>query len=55
MQSFNDSNEWNNWIKDDISNNYIKYYDYKHFHNIQKIGDGTFGSVYRAKWNNILH
>jgi hypothetical protein len=44
------SNEWINWIEESISKNQIKYYDYKHFNNIQKIGFGSFGKVSRANW-----
>ena len=45
-------NEWINWIEEGISKKYIKYYDYKHFNNIQEIGIGGFGKVYRANWKN---
>jgi hypothetical protein len=30
------------------NSNHIKYYEYKDFRNIQKIGNGNFGKVYRA-------
>ena len=46
------SNEWNNWIEEAISKNYLKYYDYKHFRNIQEIGRGSFGIVFRANWKD---
>ena len=46
------SNEWINWIEDAISKNYFKYYEFKNFNNIQEIGSGSFGKVYRAKWKN---
>jgi hypothetical protein len=46
------SNEWINWIEESISNKQIKYYDYKYFNNIQEIGFGSFGRVYRANWKN---
>ena len=41
-----------NWIEKSISKKYIKYYDYKHFNNIQEIGIGSSGKVYRANWKN---
>ncbi len=47
-----DGNEWINWIEEAISKKHIKYYEYKHFGNIQKIGTGRFGIVYRANWKN---
>ena len=46
------SNEWINWIEEAIAKNYFKYYEYKHFSNIQEIGSGGFGKVYRAIWKN---
>ncbi|GBC02723.1 hypothetical protein RclHR1_04780010 [Rhizophagus clarus] len=48
----NNSNEWINWIEESIAKKQIKYYDYKHFNNIQEIGIGSFGKVYRANWKN---
>ncbi|GES93144.1 kinase-like domain-containing protein [Rhizophagus clarus] len=41
------------WIEDGISKKHIKYYEYEHFSNIEKIGNGGFGKVYRAKWKNM--
>ena len=41
-----------NWIEGAISKKHIKYYEYKHFNNIQKIDSGAFGIVYRANWKN---
>jgi serine/threonine protein kinase len=43
--------EWN-WIEESISKKHIKLYDYKHFKNIEEIGAGSFGKVYRAKWKH---
>src|SRR5581483_11857673 len=51
-QATDNPNEWINWIDDAISNNSIKYYDYTHFNNIQEIGKGNFGKIYRASWGN---
>ncbi|GES87929.1 kinase-like domain-containing protein [Rhizophagus clarus] len=44
--------DWINWIEESIAKKQIKNYDYKHFNNIQEIGFGRFGNVYRAKWKN---
>jgi len=46
------SNEWVKWIDDAISKDLIKYYEYQHFYDIQEIGSGGFGKVYRANWRN---
>ncbi|CAB4379635.1 unnamed protein product [Rhizophagus irregularis] len=46
------SNDWNKWIEEAISKKLIKYYEYKQFYNIQEIGSGGFGKVYRANWKN---
>ena len=51
MQSDN-SNEWINWIEDAITKNFLKYYEYNHFSNIQEIGSGNFGKIYRANWKD---
>ena len=34
------------------SNDYLNYYEYSEFKNIQPIGSGSFGSVVRATWKN---
>src|SRR2546423_12518839 len=44
--------EWVSWIEEAIDKEYFKYYDYKYFNNIQDIGRGGFGKVYRANWKN---
>ena len=43
-------NEWIKWIEESISKKLIKYYKYEHFSNIQEIGTGSFGKVYRTNW-----
>ncbi|CAB4437442.1 unnamed protein product [Rhizophagus irregularis] len=45
-----ETNEWSKWIEEAISKKHIKHYEYNHFKNIQEIGIGGFGKVYRAKW-----
>ena len=44
------SNNKINWVEEAISKKHIKYYDYKHFSNIQEIGVSE--KVYRANWKN---
>ncbi|PKC56366.1 hypothetical protein RhiirA1_474102 [Rhizophagus irregularis] len=46
------SNDWNKWIEEEMSKKLIKYYEYNQFYNIQEIGSGSFGKVYRANWKN---
>ncbi|EXX66379.1 uncharacterized protein OCT59_024435 [Rhizophagus irregularis] len=46
-------NEWFKWIEEAIAKKHIKYYEYKYFKNIQEIGIGSFGKVYRAKWKDL--
>jgi hypothetical protein len=51
----NADDEWIQWIKDGIakiSNKYINYHDYNEFQNIECIGNGVFGNVYRANYKN---
>ncbi|GBC22107.2 kinase-like domain-containing protein [Rhizophagus irregularis DAOM 181602=DAOM 197198] len=52
LKIIDNSNEWINWIEESIVNKQIKYYDYKHFNNIQEIGVESFGNVYRANLKN---
>ena len=52
MQATENSNEWIDWINDAISKKLIKYYKYEYFYNIEEIGSGSFGAVYRANWKN---
>ncbi|GBC32762.2 hypothetical protein RIR_jg12158.t1 [Rhizophagus irregularis DAOM 181602=DAOM 197198] len=52
MQNTKNTNEWVNWIEESISKEYYRLYEQKHFSNIQKVGIGGFGKVYRASWKN---
>jgi hypothetical protein len=53
MQTIKDPNEWINSIEEYISkSNNIKYYEYNHFHSIEKICNDNFGKVYRANCKN---
>ncbi|CAB4477924.1 unnamed protein product [Rhizophagus irregularis] len=52
MQNTKNTNEWINWIEESISKEYYRLYKQKHFSNIQKVGIGGFGKVYRASWKN---
>ena len=52
IEAIDNSSEWVNWIEEAIAKNYFKYYEYKSFSNIQKIGSGGFGNVYRANWKS---
>jgi hypothetical protein len=48
----NNSNDWNKWVEEAISRKFIKYYEFERFCNLQKIGFGGFGEVYRANLMN---
>ena len=52
MSDKNKSQASENWIEEAISKEHIKYYEYKDFRNIQNIGHGQYGEVYRANWKN---
>ncbi|PKY55767.1 hypothetical protein RhiirA4_448493 [Rhizophagus irregularis] len=45
-------NKWVQWIKDGIDNEYINYHDYNEFQDMECIGVGGFGNVYRANWKS---
>ncbi|RGB24371.1 kinase-like domain-containing protein [Rhizophagus diaphanus] len=47
-----DTNEWTQLIEDAITNDFINYYDYNEFQNLQHIGSGVFGKVYHAAWKS---
>ncbi|PKK65559.1 hypothetical protein RhiirC2_785979 [Rhizophagus irregularis] len=48
MQETKNSNEWISWIESAIAKEYFKYYEYRNFSNIQEIGSGNLGKVFRA-------
>ncbi|RIA89131.1 hypothetical protein C1645_213353 [Glomus cerebriforme] len=52
MTTTNSSNDCINWIEEAISKNYFKYYEHRYFSNVQKVGAGGFGEVFRANWKN---
>jgi hypothetical protein len=39
-------------MKEAITKQYLKYYEYKNFSNVQEIGSGGSGKVYRANLKN---
>ncbi|CAB4438286.1 unnamed protein product [Rhizophagus irregularis] len=43
--------DWIDWIEEAITKKHIKYYDYKHFNNIQEIGSGSFGKLKKLLMN----
>ncbi|RIA84981.1 kinase-like domain-containing protein [Glomus cerebriforme] len=43
---------WVQWIEEGIAKGYINHHDYNEFKNIQHIGFGSFGSVYRTTWES---
>src|ERR1043165_9020879 len=51
-QIVDNSDNSNALIEEAITTYCFKYYECKHFSDIQEIGSGTFGKVYRAKWKN---
>ena len=39
-------------VEEAITKKHIKYYECDGFSNIQEIGSGAFGKVFRANWKN---
>ncbi len=46
------SNDDIDWLEQSIANEHIIDYKYSDFNNIQHIGSGSFGSVFRANWKD---
>ncbi|CAG8636900.1 17370_t:CDS:2, partial [Dentiscutata erythropus] len=42
----------NNWLKNAIELNLVKYIPYNELTNMQPLDEGNFGSVYQALWRN---
>ncbi len=40
------------WLEKSIADEYINYYEYSNFKNIQRIGSGAFGRVSHASWKD---
>ncbi|EXX63263.1 uncharacterized protein OCT59_024037 [Rhizophagus irregularis] len=55
MQNNENIDEWLNWIEEAINKKHIKYYEFENFKNIQEIGSGTSGKVFRANWKSFDH
>ncbi|RIA90640.1 hypothetical protein C1645_823087 [Glomus cerebriforme] len=47
------SNVHIDWLEESIANEYLNYYNYSEFNNIEPIGSGSYGSVVHANWKNI--
>jgi len=47
-----DSNNEIDWLEQSIVNEHIIDYKYSDFKNIQPIGSGSFGNVFRANWKD---
>jgi hypothetical protein len=47
-----DLNYYINWLDKSITEEYINYYEYSDFTNIQQIGKGSYGNVIRVNWKN---
>ncbi|GBB86612.1 hypothetical protein RclHR1_00130053 [Rhizophagus clarus] len=53
MQETKNSNEWISWIESAIAKEYFKYYEYNNFSDIQEIGSGKLGKIYRANCKDL--
>lgn len=54
IQDNDDAKQWIDWIEEAIVKEFFRYYEYKNFSNIKSIGQGGFGKIFRANWNNNL-
>ena len=55
IQDTENADEWIIWIEEAIAKGYWKYFEYEHFSNVQEIGSGASGKVFRANWKNAEH
>jgi hypothetical protein len=53
IQDIDNTNEWINWIEEAIAKEHLNYYEYNQSRNVQEIGAGVFGKVYRTNWKNL--
>jgi hypothetical protein len=47
-----DLKKYINWLEKSIDDEYLTYYKYSEFKNIQPLAKGAFGYVYRTNWKN---
>ena len=47
-----DANYHIDWLEKSITSEYLNYYEYSEFKNVEPIGSGSYGSVVRANWKN---
>ncbi|GBC20375.2 kinase-like domain-containing protein [Rhizophagus irregularis DAOM 181602=DAOM 197198] len=52
ISDIHNSNNCVKRIEESILKKHIKHYEFKHFYNVEKIGNGNSGVIYRAKWKN---
>jgi hypothetical protein len=50
--NYYNENDWFIWLEEAIKKGHIKFYKYDQFKNIEIIGSGGFGIVFRANWKN---
>ncbi len=50
--SIKESDIYIDWLEKSIASEYFKFYEYTDFKNIQPIGNGAFGKVFRANWKD---
>jgi len=43
---------WSEWLDEAVQNEHINFYKYGNFKNVQKIGSGGSGKVYKAIFND---
>ncbi|CAB4387584.1 unnamed protein product [Rhizophagus irregularis] len=47
-----ESNIYIDWLEKSINDEYINYYNYLEFKNLNPLGSGSYGRVFRANWKN---
>ena len=55
MVTDSNSNDCVDWIEKAVTENYIKYYNYAEFTNIEEINNGSVGNIFPLFWSLNLH
>jgi hypothetical protein len=53
MSNIENQTDYIVWLESSITDEHIQCYDHSDFNNIQIIGRGSYGDVFRVTWKNV--